>query len=193
MEKTDEIIYYNSDRAAQPCELVLQDGTKIPLWRSAKGNAYKDEHMARYDGCTHRQCECGQWHKKTWTICDSCRAKKARERYLALPAKEYDESPVAFIDDDTYFWSIDDIIDYCDENDVKKEDLNLVFCDPVKLTEVEYDQWEDLLPYDSEGEEFSQELHDALKNLNEVIKNHKPVAWMAGKVRVVFGKEYSDV
>lgn len=188
-----EIIYYNSERAAQPAKLILADGTEKDLWIASSGAGFPDEHTARWSGCTHVQCGCGQWHKKSWTLCDSCRAKKARERYLALPAKEYDGSYVALYDDDTYFWNEEEILDYCEENEVKKEDLELVFCEPNKLQEIDYDQWNDILPYDSDGGEFSQELHDAVKKLNEVIRNHKPVSWMPGKVRVVFGKEGTDV
>lgn len=188
-----EIIYYNSEKAAQPAKLILADGTESELWVSSKGRGYREEHTARYDGCTHRQCECGSWVEKGWTKCDKCRSKASTERYYAMPSKPYDEGPVVLYSDDTYFWSIDDILDYCHENEVKKEELQLVHCVPTSIPEVDWDYFSDVIPIDGDEDVFSKEMEDALNNLNKIIREHKPVSWTEGKYRVTFEKEVSDV
>lgn len=187
-----EIIYYNSAKAAQPAKLILVDGTEKDLWIASDGRGYKEENLARYAGCTHRQCKCGAWTEKRWTICEKCRSEARTERFKAMPPKPYDNGPVVIYSDDTYFWSIDDILDYCHENDEKKEDLQLVHCVPTSIPEVDWDYFSDVVPYDSDGDVFSNEMKEAVENLNKIIREHKPVSWTEGKYKVTFEKEVQN-
>jgi len=61
---TDKVLYA-SDEAAQ---LVTVTG-----WRSRTGRFYgSDEHLARWDGCTHQICECGAEMPRGFTKCNTC-------------------------------------------------------------------------------------------------------------------------
>jgi hypothetical protein len=184
-----QIIYYNSDQAAQPAKLILADGTEETLWIASDGSGFRDEHTARWKGCTHNQCECGKWKKKNGTLCETCSTAARKERFKALPAKDYDGSPVCIWGDDTFFWDLDGILDFCEENEVKKEELQLVFCVPNTPPQVSWDHFNDEVPDDSDGNVFSKEMIDAVEHLNEIIRAHKPISWSGGNVRVTFGKE----
>lgn len=83
VKKEEKIILYDSPEAAQ-----LKD---LKLWVSAGGRAYGDEHSARWDGCTHKKCECGrELVEKSWAVCEKCRSEKDLKRFLELPLVEWD-------------------------------------------------------------------------------------------------------
>jgi hypothetical protein len=158
-------------------------------WASRNNHFYADgpnaEHFARYDGCTHRTCECGKDMEKHWIKCEKCRQKDSCERYLKKPFKEWDgESPLTTYDDDRYFWDEDDLFDYCEENDISPEDLNLVIAEPQYATEITGECWSDLLPDDQDIGDVYPELAEAIEKVNELIrKKEKPLSWTAGKYR----------
>jgi len=94
----------------------------LTLWVSRHGRVYNNEQTARYDGCTHRKCDCGNLVEKHWLKCDECRAKTGVEKYRAMPFKEWDgKTPLCLFDTDTYFFSSDDIDYYCEENEIAEE------------------------------------------------------------------------
>lgn len=95
--------------------------TGISGWVSANGrffgNGRDAENMARYDGCTHHIAECGHEAERHWLACSECRIKKDRERYFSYPVVEWDGStPIVIFDDDRYFFSEDDLLEYCENN-----------------------------------------------------------------------------
>jgi hypothetical protein len=73
-----EMVLYDSPEAAQFV-------TGISGWVNRHGMFYgngKDaEDMARWSGCTHKKCECGNIMEKRWTMCDVCRERNSIERY----------------------------------------------------------------------------------------------------------------
>jgi hypothetical protein len=112
----EKIIMYDSPEAAEQITLTgwISKGKDGQFW-------YKDEHMARWAGCTHKKCDCGNVMKKSYTMCETCRAKAARERYLKLPFKEWDRvEPVTESWGDKYFFNEEDLIEYMMENIVSK-------------------------------------------------------------------------
>ena len=108
-------IMYASEEAAQQ--------VTVTGWQSRNGRFYgSDEHLARWDGCTHLTCECSNEVEKSWTKCGDCRDKAGLERYLALPFQEWDElTPLTLYDNDTYFWSKEEVLSYCEGENIKPE------------------------------------------------------------------------
>lgn len=173
--KQEQKIMYDSDQAAQ---LKTVTG-----WMSADGRFFgKDEHMARYCGCTHMLCECGNEMKKGYGKCESCRRKKEQENYLNLPLVEWDGStPLVIYNDDKYFFDESDIADYCEINEVMPEDLRLCICEPNLFTGVDYEMWTDILPEDCD--DLPKKLVEGIKVLNKLIGELPPASWSQGKKR----------
>lgn len=174
-------------------EIILDDSPEAAhketreYWISRNGRAYNDERAARYDGCTHRRCdECKEPTDKFRIKCPTCRAKQLKEMYLRMPFKEWDgKEPLCLHDSDEFFWGEEDIEFFCDTNDLKPEDLDLVICEPLMAREVDpMDIYGDCLP--EEGD-LPDELEEAFKELNEKIRAYKtPLSWHAGKFRTSY-------
>jgi len=188
---TDEKIMYASDDAAKRVTMtgwLSRDGIFWP----DKNNPEYAEHHARWGGCTHMVCACGNEHRKHYTICDSCIAKKDDERYLSMPFKEWGGEPLCLYRDDTYFFSEDALEDWAEENGV--EDLStvqLVICEPQYAWEIEgTETYGDNLPEDTELYEVAPKLAAALEQVNKIINEEKEIlCWMPGKFRTTVKKE----
>ena len=164
-------------------------------WVSRQGRFYGEaERLARYDGCTHDTCECGNEHEKHLACCNTCRDEHRLKRYNAMPFKEWDgETPLAKHEDDRYFFSEDDLLDYCDSNDVDPEDLRLVICQPNYAHEITGEYFSDDLPEDQDIGDVWPELADAIEKANELIrKRDKPLSWSEGKFRTEYRKKQID-
>lgn len=169
-----EIILDSSDKAAQY-------KTGISGWVSRSGNFFEDERMARYDGCTHRTCECGEVMERGYSSCAKCREKNDHERWLALPLVEWDGITPLYSDRlDKYFW-------HDDFEDEEMESLDLVICEPTYARELDSDRWEDDLPEDGDVPAW---LDEAIDKFNEIVRaNHEPLSWFPGKKRVILKEE----
>jgi hypothetical protein len=140
------------------------------------------EETARYNNCTHKLCECGKPMGKFYTKCESCRQISARERYLKLPFKEWDfKEPVVVVDGDDYFFNLDDLNDYMDENHM--EEIDLLICEPIKYSCIDT---ETLASEAHEDWEPTRELELKIKEFNDYIKSLPPHSWMPGKVRTTY-------
>jgi hypothetical protein len=176
--KTEPKIMYDSDEAAQ---LVTVTG-----WRSKDGIFYgNNEHIARWAGCTHMVCECGTEHPKGRTMCDDCFKKKRDAKYQAMPTKEWEGEPLCLHDDETYFWSEDQVTDWCDDNGVDPATLQLVICEPQYAGTLDgNDIFRDALPEDQYLEDRAPILAAAFDALNKVIEERAEIlCWMPGKYR----------
>lgn len=177
MNKVEEkIIMYDSPEAAQEITLTgwLSGGDKR-FW-------YKDEHMARWSGCTHLKCECGNVMSKSYTKCESCRHKANKERYDKLPYKEWDgKEPVVTWDGDTYFFDEESLIEYMEDNELK--DLPLLICTPIYYQTID---GETVASDSHEDWEPEKELQDAIKAFNEVLRNLPAHSYTPGKVRTSY-------
>lgn len=184
----NEKVHYASDEAAR---LKTLTG-----WVSRHGHFYGDnEHLARWDGCTHQTCACGAEMARGYTACPSCRDKTQLARYEALAFKEWDgATPLTLFNDDTYFWDEDGVLDYCEMNGLQPSDLRLVICEPQFAWEVEPDDYLcDILPKDSSVEDVDPELAEAFEALNRVIRERKkPISWSGGEFRTSVGLAVSD-
>lgn len=166
--------------------------TGLSGWVSRNGRYFgrgtTAEHQARYDGSTHKKCEgCGNPVAKH-NYCKRCYHNKLVERYRSLPVIDWDGvTPICLFDDDKYFFSEGDLMDYCWDNETQPESLMLVLCTPHYLREVTYDYWCDDMTEDME--ELPRPIVHALDTLNRAIRECnelQPISWSEGKKRVTF-------
>ena len=171
----NEHVLYNSDKAAKFV-------TGIEGWVDRQGRFWgKDEHMARYSGCTHIDCkDCGKLIPvRGYTICDECRNKKDIEKYNTMPRLKWDGMTPLYSDAaDEYFFDEDGLRDYMEENGCSIESLRLIICKPNKFREIESDYFCEELPEDGE---LTADLEEALDAFNEVIRSQPPASWSPGK------------
>lgn len=148
------------------------------------GNNKDSEHMARYSSATHLECKCGNLMTKGWTKCEECRTKDSIEYYSKLPFKEYTNELVYSEYADRYFNNSDEIEEYCEDNKVEYKDLRLVFCKPSVISPLDFEQWYDLLPEDSDS--FPKDFEDAVDKFNETISKLPPLSYYPGKIRTEY-------
>lgn len=171
-----EQILYDDDKAATY-------KTNIEGWVNSHGHFWgKDEHMARWSGCTDLKCkQCGTIHNKSWTLCEKCRDKKQHDKYYEYDLVEWDgESPVCIHDTDIYFFGgIEEVEDYCVYHDVKIEELQLLHCEANTLPDFDImDLLEDYLCEEHTVDDLPVGAVDAVEDLNESLKNSKPLTWI---------------
>jgi hypothetical protein len=175
-----EIVLNTSDEAAKPI-------TGISGWVDRHGRFWgTDERMARWSGATHIACElCGVPIEKTRLICGCCWAKRQAERYANMPKKEHAGEPLYSDTTDHYFWSVDELDEYCFNNETTPERLKLIICEPVYAKELNPgDIYADDLPEDGE---IDDEIEVAFITLNAAIRACKtPLSWMPGKYAAMF-------
>jgi hypothetical protein len=170
MEK--KIIMYDSPEAAREVTLTGWISSTNQFWG-------KDEHMARWAGCTHLKCECGSTMEKSYTRCPECRHKSAVERYNALPFKEWDyKEPVCTWDGDTYFFNIEDLDEYMEDSELKE--IDLLFCDEINYSPIDYDYWGSDAHEDWEP---PSALKERLMEFNNFIKTLPAHSYTPGKTR----------
>jgi hypothetical protein len=180
--KEEKVIMYDSPEAA-----TFKTG--IEGWVDKDGRFWgKEEHMARWSGCTHQKCECGGIMKKTWTKCEKCRAQSQRERYYAMPQKEWNGEYLYSDAYDKYFFNEDDVMEFLAEEEISFEDLRAVACSPNYLSTFEFDGSE--FPDDQdEASLIDKELIKMLSDLNKKIEEHKPISYSPGKIRFVWNSD----
>lgn len=176
----NEIILPTDDRAAEY-------RTNIKGWVSRLGHFYgEDEHLARYDGSTHNTCKnCGEPCEKHWLICDKCRDKKEIEKYHAMPTKEWNGTDGLYSNShDRWFWSWDELLDYCHDEDCTYDDLMLVIGEPTYATEIDpSEHYSDDLPEDGE---LPDDLRKPFDDLNEFIRNNNIIlSWVPSRFAAI--------
>lgn len=152
-------------------------------WVDRHGRYFgSDERAARWSGCTHIACECGNITEKNYTACSQCREKNAIERYEKKEKIQWDGKVPLYSDAIyRYFMEEDDLRDFLEERTISIDSLRLLICEPVYLKEIDEDYFCDELPEDGE---LSEAVSDALNNLNAVIRDEKPASWMPGDFAV---------
>lgn len=179
--ENEKMILFDSPEAAQY-------KTGIEGWVSSDGRFFgkgeRAEQTARYAGSTHHKCECGGIAPRGWIRCEDCQRKTAGENYLKLPYKEWDcDAPICLYDDDRYFFSEDDLINYLYDHKLNGSDVQLVFCEPVKYRSI---GTEDIAPDSHEDWEPSKALEEKIKEFNGFLKTLSPHSWMPGKIRTSY-------
>lgn len=167
-------------------QIVMRDAPEaatlrtVTGWVSRHGRFYgESEDTARYDGCTHVFCNiCGLPAKKSYTVCSSCRDKKATDRYNAMPRQSWDGNAMLYSDArDEYFFEIEYAEDSLGDGETL-DDLRMVICVPNCVRHLDDDYFSDALPEDGELPEC---LRDAIAAFNAAIDNAPVLSWIPGK------------
>jgi len=173
----EKIILPTSDEAAKQMT--------VTGWVDRHGRFFgADEMMARWSGATHLACkQCGKPHEKLYTHCPACRSERMATAWAKLDKRPWDgATPVTLHDGDDFFWSTQDFIDWCEDNEVEPEGIRLVHCKPQRLSMIGDDHFADELPEDGK---LPPAIAEALKVLNAAILAHtEPVSWWADTVAV---------
>ena len=173
----EKVIMYNDPSLFEP--------VKVDAFKGADGNVYMSESAARWNCCTHVECDnCGGAAWRGWLLCDNCREANQIDRYNQYGSEKWDGHTALYSEsDDKFFFDEDEIRDYCVENERFIGTLRLVICKPIHLRQVDSSYWKDELPEDCD---LPEPIQEALNKLNEVIRNHKePVAWEASKIAAI--------
>lgn len=182
MDKTKEIVMFNSPEAAQY-------KTNISGWVSRDGRFFgNDERTARYAGCTHTICEdCGQPVERRRLICKNCEEKRAITKFNAMPKEVWNEEGGLYSDShDKYFWSWDEVEEYCEDEGVKEEDLRLIICKPNYPRQLTEDYFCDEL---SEDGELPDSIVQAMEAFNKVLEKSAPLSWYPGNKAAIRRKK----
>lgn len=173
----DKIVMYDSPEAATRIDMP---GWKSRLGHFYPGNHSSSEHGARWSGCTHMTCECGNVFDKGRVRCRACDAKKDAERYYSLPVEKWDgTTPLCLFGTDTYFFG-DAVLDYLADLP-KDEAVYICKCKPGYLHIIEAEDWQDDLPEDFD---LPDAVATAVDALNAVIKEAGPVAWYEAAIAI---------
>lgn len=169
---------YESNEAAQI--------KTVKGWVSSTGRFWgKDENMARYEGSTHKLCDCGGVMKKGYTKCEACQARAHLGAYFKMPEVPFDKAGFPVYDDvsEEYFFDEDSIEEYLEEHDKKPEDLKLYICDANNPSEIDTEFWDDILPEDGD---IPSAVQIALDALNKTLRESKPWSWSPGNKRTTY-------
>lgn len=172
-------IHYDSPEAASI--------KTVTGWVSSSGRFWgDDEHMARYDGCTHVTCKkCGAVHEVR-SYCRVCYEEGRLEKFRAMPFAAWNGTDMLYsMTLDEYTNSAGQIAEYCADHGVSLDDLRLVICTPNFASEIDAnDHFSDDLPEDGG---VPAELDAAVDALNAVIRamreKGEPLSWSPGKFR----------
>ena len=180
---TTEPIFVDSPGAATKVILTLEDGTRYGEgWVSINRRFFPAKSQAEWDSATHRKCDCGAVIR-VGSYCEGCNTKKRREKYAALPYREYDgKTMLCCFDDDRFFRDEDEVLEWCADNNMHPDSLMLCTTLPNYLDEFDAGQWQDIFPEDGDGD-LPKEVEDAIKAFNEVIKKQAPISYSMANFR----------
>jgi hypothetical protein len=177
-------IFEDSPEAATPIT--------VTAWKSRTGHIFLEERAARYNGATHRRCQCGGTVAMNDRMCYPCREKHDVERWQksweAGGKLVWDgETPIYSDAWDRYFFDfeslIDSFTDYEDSYDTSKEEGRFYLCKSVYAREVDVDYWCDDL---GEDNDLPSELYKALEAFNATIKAYgKPLSYTPDYTKAV--------
>ena len=155
------------------------------VYYSLRGQAYLRRESAEHDSYTHFKCtNCGNIVERN-SYCKDCSQAKHNEKYNKLPYQEWDgECCVCIYEDDKYFWDSDQIEEYCDDNDIKFDDLQLVICEPSEYRELSSDFFEEIMPEDMD--ELPKKIQDKINEFNEFMKSLPPLSYTPTNIRTKY-------
>lgn len=139
---------------------------------------------------THDDCKvCGVEFEKEYSssrYCSECEFKVSREKYLAMPYKEWDGICAVCIGDQ-YFFDPEEVDDYIADQKEFDEDfpdsIDLIICEPVPLRTLDHEYWSDEM---HEDWEMSSEMEEAVNALNKVIEAQPTQTWLPSKTRTTY-------
>lgn len=159
-------------------DCIKIDGKTINLTQVPQGDI---KNYITHDNCI----TCGEEFKKPFTYCTRCQScvnKHNNQIFNNYELVEWNgETPLCVFDDDTYFFSSDDIIQYCEDHECLPSQLQLVTCTTSNLSEIDFDHWMDEVDEDWEP---SPQLVMKLNELNEFLSKESSNTWFASNKRV---------
>jgi hypothetical protein len=138
-------------------------------WKTVEGyvcrtcNRYwgEDKNLANYCCSDHSICKCGNKTKdKSWAICEECLRKRDEQRWEKAEEVDWNgETPLCLFNGDKYFFCIDSILCYLEDNEIEISDLRLELCEaePMPVFSM-YEFLEDYLPEDMPEPDGSYEI-----------------------------------
>lgn len=158
----------------------------IEGWVDRHGRFHgQDKKTAQYSGSTHKRCaECNEnIIPKNYAWCKNCGEKKLKEKYDALPKKEWDgETPlVLYNENDVYFYTFDEIQEYCQENNISIDSLLLVWTEPYIYPEIDMYDYKGGLPFD---DDLPEELVCLINAFNLSVKEIDSHMYIATNIAV---------
>ena len=172
------------------------DGAKqitVTGWSCVKcgrfyGAGESAEHSARYCCHTEAACTCGARKKRHQSYCESCHHVKKVARYEAIQQVEgatepTTDAPWSILDDDSYFFDLETLVEWCVDRDVKPSDMFFVMCKPHNPGEFSISEFvQDHLP-DDDDYIYDQAAIDAEKAVNAVLRAGEPWSWYPDHTR----------
>jgi predicted Zn-ribbon and HTH transcriptional regulator len=158
---------------------------------TANGVKYWADRISKDQLATHADCQdCGVEFEKDYTYskrCFNCQSKHDAEVYLKMEVVEWDgKSGLCLHDTDTYFFDIDDVLEYAEENEVEPHELKLVLCTPTSFSQINIS--EHVQESVHEDWEPDAELERLEKALNDYLATASTNTWTAGNKRVIITK-----
>jgi hypothetical protein len=152
------------------------------------GKGEEGENRARQANSTHQRHHCGNIIRKN-SYCPTCSEQNSREYFLKLEEVEWDgKSMMSLRHDDRFFSDMEEVFEYCDDNDIDIEDLKLMECEKrVDISEINIDELnEEYCTNDGElgVSHYHPEIAKKVDELNELIRNAEPVLWFETKKRI---------
>lgn len=160
-------------------ETLLHEGKKINLTPVPHGN------IENY--ITHTDCEkCGIEFEKKYTydrFCTACSNKIRQDKYLKLELTNWNgEDALNLYNDDQYFLNLEDIIEYCDENEIDPVNLNLVICYQTSFSAIDWETIEQDQTH--EDWEPSDEFKSKVDEFNKWLTSQSTNTWMPSNKRI---------
>lgn len=156
--------------------------TDIAGWVSSKGVFFgNNQSAARQNGATHMKCiQCGATiERSAFTLCDSCRAIKERDRYNNRPRQIWNGIDLLYSETaNEYYSSLGEI----EDDDIKS--LRLVICKPYEYPPINP---QDLLAWDEEN--VPDDLERLMTEFNERLADMSSGRWEPGPYAAIVGDE----
>lgn len=182
MSETEEIIFEDSDKAAT-------FSVELNGWVDRHGTCFgDDEYSARLSGATHVRCGCcGKPLSFSYMQCEDCYHVGIEKEYSKLQKKVWEDKsiPLTMYDGDIFFYSTEELQQYCDLHETSPDKLLLMLCEPIIFPGVYRDIWDD---YYSSELNLPIELEAALEEFNCKISEFNKTnseCWVASEYAVV--------
>jgi hypothetical protein len=92
---------------------------------------------------------------------------------------------------DRFFSDMEDVLEYCEDNDIELDDLELMHCEKkMYISEINIDELNE--EYSDQNENgvshYHPDIAKKVDELNELIRNSEPKLWFQTNKRIKFNK-----
>lgn len=169
-------------------QIILPENVELTeevktLYKDKDGKYYLNKESAQEKLATHFKCKCGNGIREKFRIyCDLC---EPVEKPKQIFTKDWDGESMLYVEDfDKYFSDLQEIEEYCEDNDHDKNTLAIFICNGNYYSEITDEYWEDIMSTEDDYVTLPKEIQEKLDELNQAIRNHKePATWSPSKYR----------